>query len=466
VNIWFPTKKGAQLLLNIPYLFGATEMKRFHVPLNVQGNLSCVNRWIKRPKTVSTAALGSCVYPLHIADNVSHIFHFLTKELPTSLVLEGGPGGKKEGFMGRQKSKSNHHSKKKKKSGLSSTKNIIVPTPRPNFVKEAGPGCYIARRDRSPSWLIGWEDIEPEDFQGEEVPDIAIDPDEQTLSLCNVESVTKVAYITVFEVSLRGAHGEVLPLGQSTNNNGETTNCATFIILCPPRVFVHICFLDVTGDQDISEIRIDSDVQPWTEHPNPNDEHFQRLTFPLQGGPYLCTQGENGELTHFFSGNLHAIDFRCPIGTPLLAVGDGIVVEAKDVNTLSGIEVMNLFEWNSILIRLDEEEKRSDHEINGPLFVEYVHIRKAHVKAGDRVQRGQIIGESGSVGFSPEPHLHFSAFRSLEPTAPTVRVRFETSAEEGESLERIEFLPEAGKWYDSSGLAGCPPSSSSDGKEK
>jgi hypothetical protein len=32
------------------------------------------------------------------------------------------------------------------------------------------------------------------------------------------------------------------------------------------------------------------------------------------------------------------------------------------------------------------------------------------------------------VGFSPEPHLHFAAYRSSDPTAPTVRVYFEQAS--------------------------------------
>jgi murein DD-endopeptidase MepM/ murein hydrolase activator NlpD len=80
--------------------------------------------------------------------------------------------------------------------------------------------------------------------------------------------------------------------------------------------------------------------------------------------------------------------------------------------------------------------------IDDPLFVEYVHIQKSLVRPGEKVSKGQVIGWSGSVGFSPEPHLHFCAYRSSEATAPTVRVYFESSKSE-------KFLPEAGKWYTS-----------------
>jgi hypothetical protein len=313
-----------------------------------------------------------------------------------------------------------------------------------NFVSDAGPGCHIARRDLSPEWMIEWEDLDPEEFEGEPVPDIALDMEEQTLTVCNLEKFTQIAYVTVYETRLLGRTGQVLTPSTTTDNQGVTQSCITFIVLCPSNVFAHLCYLDVADGLDISQVRIESDVREWNQHPLSSDEHPKRVGFPLEGGPFLCTQGENGELTHFFSGNLHAIDFRCPVGTPLLAVGDGVVVEAKDSNTLTGIAVSNLFEWNSIILQLDTQEGDDKDKSVGPLFIEYVHIQESLVKPGERVTRDQIIGKSGSVGFSPEPHLHFSAFRSSDPEAPTVRVRF--GAPTGDA-----FLPKAGTWYGKTG---------------
>lgn len=338
--------------------------------------------------------------------------------------------------MGKSNRKKNQRKKKSQSRKFAS-----------NFVSEAGPGCYIARRDFSPDWVIEWEDVDPSEFGDEEVPDVAVDTEERTLSLCNVQNCTQIAYITVYEARLLDAKGRELQQGSTTDNKGETHNCITIIVLCPPCVFAHLCFLDVPSDSDITQIRIESDVRQWSQHPNPSDEHPKTLGFPLEGGPFLCTQGENGALTHFFSGNLHAIDFSCKSGTPLLAVADGTVVETKDSNTLTGIAVSNLFEWNSILIKVDPTPS-SQSEIKAPedpLFVEYVHIQESAVSVGERVSQGQVIGTSGSVGFSPEPHLHFSAFRSGDPEAPTVRVKFQANN------SGTVFLPTAGSWYDNSG---------------
>lgn len=348
--------------------------------------------------------------------------------------------------MGR---KGNNKKRSKPKKSNVSANDLTVPS---NFVPEAGPGCHIARREQGEeNWILEWEDVEQEEYEGEEIPDIAIDTEEHTLSLCNVRKEYVVAYISVFETLLRDRNGRVLKPGASVGNDGSTQTVTTLIVLCPPLTFAHLCYIDLlagyqrTADdipaiKSLQDLRIDSDVQVWSKHLNPEDAHSLPLGFPLKGGPFLCTQGVQGHLTHFFAGNLHAIDFRCPVGSPLLAVADGVVEEVKSGNTLTGIAVSNLFEWNSVMIRVNENGNNGD----GPLYVEYVHIDSCSVVKGDMVKKGQVIGTSGSVGFSPEPHLHFAAYRSAEPTASTVLVQF---ADEMETT----FVPEAGKWYNATG---------------
>ena len=178
-------------------------------------------------------------------------------------------------------------------------------------------------------------------------------------------------------------------------------------------------------------------------------------------------------MTHFFAGNLHAIDFRCPVGTPLLAVGSGTVISVRvDANDVTGIAASNLFRWNAILIRLDkvDEEETSGHRLlserdvleddddgitvaAGPLFVEYVHVQSSSVSVGDRVESGQVIGESGEAGFCPEPHLHLACYRSDDDDAATCRFYFASTLDGGGV-----FLPRAGRWYSSEGEVEAPTS--------
>ena len=79
-------------------------------------------------------------------------------------------------------------------------------------------------------------------------------------------------------------------------------------------------------------LNIQSDVHYIDEHPSPFSQvpSSTPLLFPLQICPVLCTQGFNGELTHFQLGTYHAIDFACAIGTNILAVADAVVISAGE----------------------------------------------------------------------------------------------------------------------------------------
>jgi len=225
-----------------------------------------------------------------------------------------------------------------------------------------------------------------------------------------------------------------------------------------------------------STLHLESDVQEWQQHPDPADTHSVAIGFPLGNNDnietFTCTQGVGGHLTHFFRGNQHAIDFRCPVGTPLLAVGPGKVVAVKlDCTGTTGIAVTNLFAWNSILIELNTTvqpgEARGagtarltqldlydpEHErlADGPLFVEYVHIQNATVAVGEIVKASQVIGHSGSVGFSPEPHLHLACYRTDQDTAPTCRVYFQRELRDDDSGGSRFYIPWAGKAYNKHG---------------
>lgn len=342
-----------------------------------------------------------------------------------------------------------------------------------NFIPNAGKGCHIVRY---PSFstssnaaadtvqILEWDtDIDPqEDFvEGQVIPDIAIDPEENTLTLCNASSSIRVAYITIYEATCTGRDDKIFLPGITTNHEGVSRSCVTFIVLCPPMTFCTLCYIHPTNGGDLLDIPIESDVQEWTRHPDPSLKcRLPIRGFPLLGGPFLCTQGMGGHLTHYFSGNLHAVDFRCDIGTPLLAVDDGVVVEVRQQmgeDVVSGIGATNLYKWNSILIRHErrndtstncEEGKQGERLNDEVIYTEYVHIQSSKVQEGDVVMRGDVIGYSGSVGFSPEPHLHFAVYKSDEADAVTVGFQF-MGQEDG-----IPYEPRAGIYYSALGPVG------------
>ena len=131
----------------------------------------------------------------------------------------------------------------------------------------------------------------------------------------------------------------------------------------------------------------------------------------------LCSQGVCGAFTHFLPHTKYAYDLACPVGTPIVAVGNGVVLSITDASACSGIHVSNLFAWNSIMIQLDSTPVR---------YVEYVHISpgSALVAEGDTVVAGQVLASVGQAGFCPSPHLHIQIHASPSPDAPPLPFAF------------------------------------------
>lgn len=114
-----------------------------------------------------------------------------------------------------------------------------------------------------------------------------------------------------------------------------------------------------------------------------------------------------------------AIDFVLPVGTIILAVKAGTVVDIKVDSKEGGSnpKYNNLKYVNYITIKHSNEE-----------YSQYAHLKHkgALVKLGEKVKVGQPIAISGTTGFTTAPHLHFHIFK-LNKTGvgwESLRVRF------------------------------------------
>jgi murein DD-endopeptidase MepM/ murein hydrolase activator NlpD len=184
------------------------------------------------------------------------------------------------------------------------------------------------------------------------------------------------------------------------------------------------------------------------------------LGFPLAGGPYLVTQAAGGCLTHATAQTRHAVDLACPRGTPVLAVADAEVVSVHDGAKCQGAHTANLFEWNSVLLRVSAAALAVVGDGPVPpksLYVEYVHLapESLRVRPGDRVRKGQPIALSGAAGFCPQPHLHIQVQASSRDDASTIPFAFEVDGGKRAcvpaagtflSAEGPVDTPEAGSW--------------------
>jgi murein DD-endopeptidase MepM/ murein hydrolase activator NlpD len=102
-------------------------------------------------------------------------------------------------------------------------------------------------------------------------------------------------------------------------------------------------------------------------------------------------------------GRLHAgTDMAAPVGTPIYAPADGVVTYAG---------------WQSGYGRLIKIK----HEFG--LETRYGHLSAMKVEVGQRVSRGERIGDMGNSGRSTGPHLHYEVRVGGKPIDPMIYIK-------------------------------------------
>ncbi len=93
----------------------------------------------------------------------------------------------------------------------------------------------------------------------------------------------------------------------------------------------------------------------------------------------------------------NGLDIRVPVGTPVGASADGIVIFAGWAGGYGKCIKIKHFNGYTTL---------------------YGHLSRIYVKRGQKVHRGQIIGRSGRTGRATGPHLHFTVWYKGKPVNP------------------------------------------------
>ena len=98
-----------------------------------------------------------------------------------------------------------------------------------------------------------------------------------------------------------------------------------------------------------------------------------------QADPIYASLGYNGH---------PGIDFGCPVGTPIVASADGVVLFAGDGGS------------TGIMVEIQHEHGRT----------RYLHLSDLQVSVTDEVVTGDQIGLSGETGLAFGPHLHYDYY--------------------------------------------------------
>ena len=106
-------------------------------------------------------------------------------------------------------------------------------------------------------------------------------------------------------------------------------------------------------------------------------------------GYFSSTYGQRNDPFTRVRAMHYGIDISTPMGRPVVATADGIILYAAKRGTYGNIVVI-------------------DHRFG--MMTRYAHLSKFNVRAGARVKRGDVVGYVGSSGRSRAPHLHYEVW--------------------------------------------------------
>jgi len=94
------------------------------------------------------------------------------------------------------------------------------------------------------------------------------------------------------------------------------------------------------------------------------------------------------------------VEFNNPDGTPVHAIGAGVVVHAGPA------------EAGALTVAIKHDRRLTTHDARLYVFSVYYHNSKLLVKAGDRVKAGDVIARVGNTGRATNDHLHLEVHAS------------------------------------------------------
>ena len=116
------------------------------------------------------------------------------------------------------------------------------------------------------------------------------------------------------------------------------------------------------------------------------------FTWPFENDQYISSRF--GTRVDPISGEVKThggTDIAAPLGTPILAAADGVVVTATWHNSYG------------YYVKIKHDDTYSTL---------YAHCSALHVSVGQTVKQGQVIADCGSTGYSTGPHCHFEVIQN------------------------------------------------------
>ena len=166
----------------------------------------------------------------------------------------------------------------------------------------------------------------------------------------------------------------------------------------PPRELLYAALSGVTNNIEITRFKNAQEQQAFYLPDGKLAQSFLMKT-PLNGARLSSTFGKRKHPVLGYTRLHKGLDFGAPIGTPIMAAGDGTIQSANWAGSFG----------NRIIIR---------HGQNYQTL--YAHLKSfaKGMKKGVKVQQGQIIGYLGNTGLSQARHLHYEVHKNGKAINP------------------------------------------------
>lgn len=173
-----------------------------------------------------------------------------------------------------------------------------------------------------------------------------------------------------------------------------------------------VATLGVVDPAQGGDFELRMEAVPGDPRARPRDVEY---LLPLAGTGLRIDQGFGGSFSHADEQNRYALDLAAPVGTPVLAARDGVVMEVESDFARAGLDREH-DGGRANLVRLLHED--------GAMSV-YAHLMPdgVLVRVGQRVRAGERIGLSGNTGYSTGPHLHFAVQANRGMRLESIRFR-------------------------------------------
>jgi murein DD-endopeptidase MepM/ murein hydrolase activator NlpD len=159
--------------------------------------------------------------------------------------------------------------------------------------------------------------------------------------------------------------------------------------------------LDITHADRTRPARYSVSIHALPGSPRARHSLAARYRVPFEPGTgWRVDQGFQGRYSHQHRQSRYALDFGVPVGTPVLAAREGVVMQVQDDYRGNGQDLEG-FAHRANFVRILHDD--------GTMAM-YAHLEYygVGVKPGQRVAVGTLLGLSGNTGYSTGPHLHFA----------------------------------------------------------